>query len=434
MTDTAISRVRWYREITWDQWKALIAGWGVWALDAVDFLLITYVLTDVAKSFHVPLATASLLIVATYAVRWIGGLSVGHVSDRIGRKIPMIVTVAWYSICAVLTGLSWNFGALVAFRLLLGIGMAPGFSLGATLVAETWPERYRAIGIGIQDTGWGIGGIGASLIYLGLFPYLGWRGLFFVGLVPAAILMLFIHKAVPESTVWRARAGERKLAAAPAKQLFTRHGGRVAFLFVLMFVLFFSNWPMIGLFPSYLKSLHFSHSLVASLGLTVSVGQVCGFALSGFLATWLGRRLALGAMLVLGAIVTILLVLSGKMIVLTAVLAFLSGAFLVGAAGIWGSILSENLPTNVRASGVGFLYNIGSAGGGVAPYIVLTAIHSSGMSFGAGLAGASALAVLLSCILLTFTRETRGVSLNTVDRQDQPSVPAPAAAAAQQGK
>ncbi len=416
MNEPGASRSRWYREITWEQWKALIAGWGVWALDAIDFLLLTYVLTDVAKTFGVPLATASLLIVATYAVRWIGGLGVGHLSDRIGRKIPMLVTIVWYTVFAVLTGLSWNFGVLIACRLLLGIGMAPGFSLGATLVAETWPERYRAIGVGIQDTGWGIGGIGASLIYLGLFPHLGWRGLFFVGIVPAAVLMVFISVCVRESPVWRARAEERALASAPAKELFTRHGGRVAFLVVLMLFLFFSNWPMLGLFPSYLKSVHLSSGLIGGLGLTVSVGQVVGFALSGFFATWFGRRRALSGMLIIGAVMTILLVASIKLLALAAVFAFLSGAFLVGAAGIWGSILTENLPTNVRASGVGFLYNIGSAGGGLAPYVVLTSIHAFGLSFGAGLAAASTISAVLACVLLIFARETKGVSLDSVDR------------------
>lgn len=424
MNDNEVVRSPWYREITWEQWKALIAGWAVWALDAVDFLLLTYVLTDVARTFHVPLATASLLILATYAVRWIGGLGVGHLSDRIGRKLPILITIGWYTVFAVLTGISWNFTALVIFRLLLGIGMAPGFSLGATLVAETWPERHRAIGIAIQDSGWGAGGILASVIYLFLFPEIGWRGLFFVGLVPAAFLMLFVSVAVRESPVWQQRAAQHQLVTAPAKELFTRHTGRVAFLFVLMLFLFFSNWPMLGLFPTYLKSLHLSTGLIGGLGLTVSIGEVCGFALSGFLASWLGRRRALGGMLIVGAIMTILLVMSIHVLLLAAVMAFLSGAFLVGAAGIWGAILAENLPTNVRASGMGFLYNIGSVGGGLAPYVVLTSLRVFRVSFGTGLAAVSVLAVLIACALLLFARETKGISLETLDQEDCPGLAA----------
>src|SRR5215831_18484148 len=87
----------WYREISWPQWRVLIAAWGVWVMDAVDFLAITFVLNDIAKHFSVPLSTASLLLFATYGVRWIGGLMFGSLSDRIGRKIPLVITLAWFT-------------------------------------------------------------------------------------------------------------------------------------------------------------------------------------------------------------------------------------------------------------------------------------------------------------------------------------------------
>ncbi len=146
----------WYRDITASQWRVLVAAWGVWVNDALDFLAITFVLGDIARAFGVSLDTASLLLLATYGVRWIGGLAFGGLSsDRIGRKIPLLITLTWFTARAVATGMSWNFLSLAVFRLLLGFGMAPGFSLGAAMVAESWPERHRAIGIGILDTGWG---------------------------------------------------------------------------------------------------------------------------------------------------------------------------------------------------------------------------------------------------------------------------------------
>ncbi|WP_232484031.1 hypothetical protein [Burkholderia gladioli] len=64
---------RWYREISLGQWGVLIGVWCVWALDAFDFLLVTFVLTDIAKAFSVAPSTASLLILATFGVRWLGG-------------------------------------------------------------------------------------------------------------------------------------------------------------------------------------------------------------------------------------------------------------------------------------------------------------------------------------------------------------------------
>jgi SHS family sialic acid transporter-like MFS transporter len=224
----------WYRAIGPECWRVLIAGWAVWALDAIDFLSITFVISDIARQFHVSLSTTSLLLFATYGVRWLGGLLFGSWSDRIGRKIPLLVALTWFTVCAVLTGLAWSFTAIIVFRLLLGFGMAPGFSLGATLIAETWPEKYRSIGIGIHDSGWGVGGIGAALIYGLVYPYTGWRGIFFVGVVPAILLGLFIAFFVDESAVWKSGAARRAAGGTPAIMLFRQYPKRVAFLAVLM--------------------------------------------------------------------------------------------------------------------------------------------------------------------------------------------------------
>ena len=169
---------------------------------------------------------------------------------------------------------------------------------------------------------------------------------------------------------------------------------------------------MLGLFPTYLKSLHFPVSMIAELTMTTAVGQVIGFVCSGMIAERLGRRNGLTAMLGTGAVCVIALVLVIHNFLLAEVAAFFSGALLIGAAGIWGSILTENLPTDVRASGVGFLYNIGSFGGGLAPFLVLFGIHRLGLQFGAGLALASVIAAGLAIIALRFVHETRGISLD----------------------
>ncbi|MCF8565600.1 MFS transporter [Alicyclobacillus tolerans] len=413
--------VRWYREITWTQWKALIAGWGVWTLDGVDFLVLTYVLSDIAKHFNIPLSTTSILLLMTYGVRWLGGLLFGNLSDRIGRRMPMIIACSWFTVCAVLTGVSWSFASIIVFRLLLGIGMAPGYALGATLVGETWPKKYRAIGIGLQDTGWGTGGILASLTYLWVYPHFGWRGVFFVGIIPALLLIWFISVAVKESPIWQEQIRTKtKIERQPMFQLFSKHLGKVIFLTVLMFCLFFSNWPLLGLFPSYLKSLHFTHTTISTLGLTISIGQLIGFAASGFIAEKFGRKKGLIYMFLAGIPSVIILTAVVHSFFWAEIWAFICGAFIIGSAGIWGSILAENLPTEVRASGVGFLYNIGSLGGGLAPFVVLAVLHGSHISFGAGLAGATIAASVISIIVLLFVHETKGVNLDNIGDEHDP--------------
>lgn len=399
----------------WTHWRVLFAAWAVWALDAIDFLCITFVLVDISRTFDVSLSATSLLMFATYGVRWIGGLLFGSLSDRIGRKKVLLITLAWFTVGAVLTGLAPSFGWMIAFRLLLGFGMAPGFSVGATLVAETWPERKRALGIGIHDSGWGIGGIGAALIYTLVYPYTGWRGVFFVGVIPAILLGLFILLCIPESPVWDRQVVRAPRTELPALTLFRRHARRVAYLTLLMLSLFLANWPMIGLFPTYLKSLHFPVAVVGTLTTTAAIGQVCGFACSGLIAERLGRRNGLTAMLLSGAVAMVVLTLTVQDFWVAEVLSFIAGALLVGAAGIWGLILTEHLPTDVRASGVGFLYNIGAFAGGLAPFLVLSLRSRLGLDFGVALAGATVVTCVLACIILRFARETKGVSLENVE-------------------
>ena len=409
--------VPWYRDINAAQWRVLIAAWGVWVMDAVDFLAITFVLRDIANEFKVGLDTTSLLLFATYGVRLIGGLLFGSLSDRIGRKVPLIITLLWFTGGAVLTGLSWSFASLAVFRLLLGFGMAPGFSLGATMVAESWPEKHRAIGIGILDTGWGLGAIGAAVAYNFVFPHFGWRGMFFVGVLPALLLVIFIAFFVPESQAFKG-GGKRlrvPLRDNPAVVLFRRYPKRVAYLTLLMLVLCFGSWPFQGLFPTYLRSLSFDPATITLLTMTSACGQVLGFFASGFIAERIGRRFALGGMAGIGSLCVVALVYTVHQFYVAAAFAFLAGFFLVGSSGIWGTVLTENLPRDVRASGVGFLYNIGVVGGGIAPFIVLSSVKAMSMTLALGITVFSLIAAGLAIVILFWVRETKGMSMAEID-------------------
>jgi MFS family permease len=115
-----------------------------------------------------------------------------------------------------------------------------------------------------------------------------------------------------------------------------------------MFVLCFGSWPFQGLFPTYLKSLHLDTAVITWLTMASAIGQIIGFVGSGIIAERLGRRRGLALMLAAGTISVIVLVAVVHLFVLALIAAFLSGAFLVGSSGIWGTILTENLPSEVK--------------------------------------------------------------------------------------
>jgi len=408
---------RWYREISLGQWGVLIGVWCVWALDAFDFLLVTFVLTDIAKAFGVASSTASLLILATFGVRWLGGLMFGSLSDRIGRKIPLLIALAWFTVGGALTGIAWSFASILVFRLLLGFGMAPIFALGSTIIAETWPEKHRAIGIGMLDAGWGIGAILAAIVYGLVYPHFGWRVLFFVGIVPSVVLGWLLYRFLPESPMWQRSQKQGKASGRwPAFRLFAEHPRLVLILALMLIFLQFAAWPLQGLLPTFLKGLNFSAATIGWLTSASAVGQIFGFSASGFVVEYLGRKKGLALLLILGSASVYALVSSVNIMPLSVVFAFFSGFFIVGAGGCYATIIAENLPGNVRGSGVGFIYNIGVFGGGIAPYVVLSSIRTLHLDMAIGIWVFTLIGVLLGlAIIFGFVKETKGVSLLHVE-------------------
>ena len=263
-----ITALPWYREINRRQWGTLLGVWSVWVLDAFDFIILTFVLSDIAHDFHQPLSNVSLLILAAFGVRWAGGLFFGDLSDRIGRKRPLLLALLWFTAGGALTGLAWNFASILAFRLLLGFGMAPIFALGSTIIAETWPERQRSIGIGILDAGWGVGGVLAALAYALIYPHFGWRMLFFVGVLPGIVLAIILYRALPEVEFKRDKG---RASGSPALRLFVDHPRVVLTLALLLMAGQFAAWPLQGLLPTFLKEERFDVAWISWVSTASSI-------------------------------------------------------------------------------------------------------------------------------------------------------------------
>ena len=180
-----------------------------------------------------------------------------------------------------------------------------------------------------------------------------------------------------------------------------------------MVLLQFGSWPLQGLLPTFLRGLHMPPSSVSVITSASAIGQICGFFCSGFIAERIGRKGAIALMLACGCACVFALVNVAKVSVpLASIFACLSGFWIVGASGIYPTTLAENLPPNVRATGVGFMYNIGVIGGGVAPFVVLASLDYLTLK----LPNSIFLYTLLSdalgiLIIYVATRETQGISI-----------------------
>src|SRR6185312_4134260 len=193
--------VPWWREPTKDQWYAWWAAWLGWTLDAFDFTIFLLIMVPIAQEFHVPITAVAIVFTITLWLRLVGAVASGWLADRVGRKTPLMISILWYSVCNFIAGFSPSFTFLLIFRALLGLGMGAEWPAGAALAMESWPQRSRGLMSGILQGSWGIGFLLSSAAYGLLYSSIGWRGLLWLGILPA-LAVVYVRYFVKEPAIW----------------------------------------------------------------------------------------------------------------------------------------------------------------------------------------------------------------------------------------
>jgi SHS family lactate transporter-like MFS transporter len=365
----------WYREVSRQQWKTFLTTFAAWTLDAFDFTIITFVLTDIRRSFEVNLALAGALATVTLLFRMVGGIGAGMYADRYGRKGPILFSIAWYTAFAFLSGWSTSYVMLFAFRGLFGIGMGGMWAAGMPLALEQWPAKHRGIASGILQGGYSTGFLLSSLVYQLGYPLINddpdraWRLMLWAGVLPA-IAIFFLMTRVSESPLWleqqRQRAGQlQRLSLA---RLFDRDLRWVTLHTSLLMGAFVWMYQSTTIwYPTLLTNL--KQQPLAFLVLLNAGGAIGSIAFGTLSEKWGGRRGAATLGMVAGLLsapVYLFSDTSGGLLL---------GAWLIGfcASGAWGIVpgyLSERFPTEARGVGTGFSYHVGVGIGAFAPYLI----------------------------------------------------------------
>jgi SHS family lactate transporter-like MFS transporter len=374
----------WWREPTKDQWYAFIAAWLGWTLDAFDFTVFLVIMVAIAKEFNEPLTAVTIVFTLTLWMRLFGAVAAGWMADRMGRKAPLMISILWYSICNFIAGFSPSFIFLLVFRTLLGIGMGAEWPAGAALAMETWPPRSRGLMSSILQGSWAIGYLLSALLYATVFQYIGWRGMLWLGVIPA-LAVVWIRIYVKEPEVWVQNQKNQKTQQAEMRApLFAIFRPGLLWNTVTAcwwmasgFVVYYS---IFGLFATYLtKDLHMSPAAVGwPLVLTNAATFVASFFWGG-LSDKIGRRWAMIIPAILGFCLTPVYLLTADYT--TIVIAFtLQGACAGAIYGQNPSYLTERFPTEVRATAVAFCYHQGAIFAGLAaPVLTYVAVD---MGFG----------------------------------------------------
>ena len=170
---------------------------------------------------------------ATLALRPVGAIIFGMLADRYGRRIPLMANVIYFSVIELLSGFSTTYTQFLVLRALFGIGMGGEWGVGAALAFETLPAEGRGFFSGLLQEGYAVGYLMAALVYGTVFHFVGWRGMFVIGALPA-FLVIYIRTKVDESPAWKEGRAAPQPADRAGKGVLT-YLGTFAFLVVLMF-------------------------------------------------------------------------------------------------------------------------------------------------------------------------------------------------------
>jgi MFS family permease len=365
------------------QWKVFLVTWMGWALDSTDFGLFSFVLRPAVTELLGGQASAAQIgsvggyLAMAGLMGWaIGGFMFGIIADYIGRVRALGLSILVFSVFTACQGFSQTSLQLGVFRFLAGIGTGAEAVVGIALVAEVFSKTHRAKVLGIMMTGGAFGSLIGGQIYNLVGPY-GWRNVFFVGIIPA-LLLLMLRRGVHEPEHFQSVRDRRTAVRAAGRMASGEDQAFMRFSFLHLFskelrystgigLLFcvgtlLSIWTSLIWLPT-IQSLMLQKEGITGAaaihfvgtGMTLwGVGGIAGYASFGFLADLIGRRPTV-VFYNVGAITSgLFLYLGLQTYEYYPIMLPVFGYFVFGVFSGHAIYMPELFPTHVRATAVSF--------------------------------------------------------------------------------
>ena len=405
-----MARFGWWKAASPDARRALVAASFGWMLDSFDVMLYAMVLAALMSDMGMAKATAGLLGSLTLVASAVGGLIFGVVADRFGRRRALMASILIYSVFTAACGLATGVVMLAVFRIFLGLGMGGEWASGASLVSETWPAEHRGKALGIVQSSWAVGYAAAAAVAALVLPVWGWRGVFFVGVVPA-FFTLWIQKRVREPEIWTAVRRKAPGVKAGFGEIFGRKRLRLTLFVISMNACTMFAWWGFNLWlPAYLSmppeqgGLGLGARTMSGLVIFMQAGMWLGYITFGFISDKLGRKRSYVGFLIVASVFMLLYAQARSpllLLVLGPFVAFFGTGYFTG----FGALTAEIYPTAVRATAQGITYNAGRIVSAAAPFVVGSLAQARGFGFSFTLIAA---AFLAAAALWTGIPETKG--------------------------
>ena len=369
-----------------------------WVLDAYSFFVPLFLLDPLAKHFAVSKSAIVATVTATLVMRPLGAFLFGWLSDRRGRKYPLMLCILWFSVITAIMPFTASFKIFVLLRALYGIGLGGYWGVGAALVMETCPVRWRGLFSGILQAGYSVGYLLAALAASIMEPKLGWPSMFLATLIVAGVIMLLLLPSVEPARTAGAAGNSFK-----PWTIVTRHWQSFAALTVLMTVITCLSHGTQDLYPDFLMIVHgYSKQKVAELVMLYNVGAGLGAIVFGRISDRLGRKPS-----IYWATSLCLLAMPawafGRSFWLLALGSFVMQFGVQGAFGVVPAYLNEQSPSHARSTFAGLVYQLGMFFG--APCVIVEYAFRDRLGYGGALAAFEGCVFVALALVLLGIRE-----------------------------
>ena len=339
--------------------------------DGYDLFIVSFLAPLIAKDLHLSVVNIGSVFAAGLAGSMVGGLLLGHIADRAGRRPTLLVSLATAGVATLLCSQAHSLGAFAVLRFLTGLALGGLLAAIVPLVAEHFPPQRRSGAVTLMFIGYPLGAVVGGAITALLIAH-GWRNLFLGAGVVTLLLVpigLFLRETLDASDD-SGRDSLRPPWRAPFIVLFTE--GRFWATVIASFAIFclllvtylLNSWT-----PLIAARSGFSPERAAWCGVLLNLGGVNGALTSTLLVARFGVFKVMTLMVAGGSLAVALLgYLYGSGGALYSGLAVI-GLLVIGGQQNAPAISVQLYPQRMRSAGVGWQFAAGRFGSILGPII-----------------------------------------------------------------